>query len=56
MSPLLNVPEDKTVDKKEARKKKLSNLKEALQVKKDVAFKKAQKAYKLFCCFVLGKA
>ncbi len=55
MSPLLDVPEDKTANKKEAKKKKLSNLKEALQVKKDIAVKKAQKAYELFCCFVVGK-
>jgi hypothetical protein len=30
MSPLLDVPEDKTANKKKARKKKLSNFKEAL--------------------------
>ncbi len=42
MSPLLNVPEDETSNKKEARKKKLSDLKEALQIKKDIAVKKAQ--------------
>ncbi len=56
MSPLLNIPEDKTANKKEARKKKLSDLKEVLQVKKDIAVKKAQRAYKLFHCFVVGKA
>jgi hypothetical protein len=54
MSPLLDVPEDKTANEKEARKKKLSNLKGALHVKKDVAVEKAQKAYKLFHCFVIG--
>ncbi len=43
-------------NKKEARKKKLSNLKEALQVKKDVTVEKAKKAYELFRCFVDGKA
>ncbi len=32
------------------------NLKEALKAKKDVAVEKAQKAYKLFHCFVIGKA
>jgi hypothetical protein len=31
MSPLLDIPEDKTANKKEARKKKLSNNKEALR-------------------------
>jgi hypothetical protein len=56
MSPLLDVPNDETANKKEARKKKLSNLKEAIQAKKDTAVKKAQKAYKLFHCFVVGEA
>ncbi len=44
------------MNKKEARKKKFSNLKEALQVKKDIAVKNDQKAYELFRCFVLGEA
>jgi hypothetical protein len=56
ISPLLEFPDDKTATKKEARKKKLNNLKEALKAKKDIAVKKAQKAYKLFLCFVVGKA
>jgi hypothetical protein len=56
MSPLLEFPDDKTVTKKEVKKKKLSNLKEALKAKKDVAVKKAQKAYKLFRCFVVSEA
>jgi hypothetical protein len=56
MSPLLDVPKDETANEKEGRKKKLSNVKEAIQIKKDVAVKKAQKAYELFCCFVAGKA
>jgi hypothetical protein len=56
MSPLLEFPDDKTTTKKEARKKKLNNLKEALKAKKDVAIKKPQKAYKLFHCFIVGKA
>ena len=56
MSPLLNVPEDETANEKQARKKKLSDLKEALQIKKGVAVKKAQKAYKLLRCFVISKA
>jgi hypothetical protein len=55
MSPLPNVPEDETANKKEARKNKFSDLKKALQVKKDVAVEKAQKAYKLLRCFVVGK-
>jgi hypothetical protein len=56
MSPLLEFPDDKTVSKKEARNKKLNNLKKALKAKKDVAVEKAQKAYELFSCFVVGKA
>jgi hypothetical protein len=55
MSPLLEFPDDETAREKEARKKKLSNLKEALKAKKDVAVEKAQKAYKLFRCFIIGK-
>jgi hypothetical protein len=43
-SPLLQFPDDETATKKEARKKKLSDLKEALKAKKDVAVEKAQKA------------
>jgi hypothetical protein len=34
----------------------LNDLKEALKAKKDVTVEKAQKAYKLFHCFVVGKA
>jgi hypothetical protein len=56
MSPLLKFPDVKTATKKEARKKNLSNHKEALKAKKDVAVEKAQKAYELFHCFVVGKA
>jgi hypothetical protein len=56
MSPFFNFPEDKTVAKKEARKKKLSNLNESLKAKNSFAVKQAQKAYKLFHCFVVGKA
>jgi hypothetical protein len=56
MSPLLEFPDDKTTTKKEAKKKKLNKPKEALKAKKDVAVAEAQKAYKLFHCFVVGKA
>jgi hypothetical protein len=56
MSPLLEFPDDETATKKKARKKKLSNLKEALKAKKDIAVEKAQKAYGLFHCFIVGKA
>ncbi len=55
MSPFFNFPEDETVAKKETRKKKLSNLNESLKAKKFFAVDQAQKAYKLFCCFVVGK-
>jgi hypothetical protein len=33
----------------------LSDLKEVLQVKKDVAVEKARKVYELFGCFVVGE-
>jgi hypothetical protein len=56
MSPYFNFPEDKTPAKKEVRKKKLSNLNESLKAKKSFVVKQAQKAYKLFCCFVVGEA
>ncbi len=56
MSPFFNFPEDKTVVKKEARKKKLSNLNKSVKAKKSFAVEQAQKAYKQFRCFVVGKA
>ncbi len=56
MSPFLNFPEDETQAKKEARKKKLANLNKSLKAKKSFAVNQAQKAYKLFHCFVVGKA
>ncbi len=40
MSPLLEFPDDKTASKKEARIKKLINLKKTLQAKKDIAGEK----------------
>ncbi len=56
MSPLIKFPEDKTVAQKEARKKKLSKLNKALKAKKVIAVEQAQRAYKLFRCFVVGEA
>ncbi len=56
MSPLLEFPDDETTTEKEAIKKKLNDLKEALKAKKEVTVKKDQKAYKLFRCFIVGKA
>ncbi len=56
MSPFFNFPEDKTVAEKETRKKKLSNLNESLKAKKSFTVNQAQKAYKLFHCFVVGEA
>jgi hypothetical protein len=55
MSPFFNFPEDKTVATKEARKKKLNKLNESLKAKKAIAVELAQKAYKLFRCFVVGE-
>jgi hypothetical protein len=57
MSPFFNFPEDKTVAAKEARKTKFNKkLNESLKAKQTFAGEVAQKAYKLFCCFVVGKA
>ena len=56
MSPFFNFPEDKTPAEKEAWKKKLANLNKSLKAKKSFAIDQARKAYKLFCCFVVGKA
>ncbi len=56
MSPFFNFPEAKTAAEKEARKKKLSKLNESLKAKKSFAVEQAQKAYKLFRCFIVGKA
>jgi hypothetical protein len=56
MSPFFNFPEDETAAKKEARKKKLSNLNESLKAKKSFAVDQAQKAYKVFRCYVIRKA
>ncbi len=56
MSPFFNFPEDKTLAKKEARKKKLAKLNKSLKAKKSFAVDWVQKVYKLFHCFVVGKA
>jgi hypothetical protein len=56
MSPFFNFPEDKTPAKKEARKKKLANLNKSLKAKKSFAVDQAEKAYKLFRCFVVSEA
>jgi hypothetical protein len=56
MSLFFNFPGDKTPAKKEARKKKLVDLNKSLKAKKSFMVDQAQKAYKLFCCFVVGKA
>jgi hypothetical protein len=56
MSPFFNFPEDESAAEKEVRKKKLSDLNESLKAKKSFAVEQAQKAYKLFHCFVVGKA
>jgi hypothetical protein len=56
MNPQFKFPDNEIATKKEARKKKLNDLKEALKAKKDIAIAEAQKAYELFRCFVLGEA
>jgi hypothetical protein len=52
MSPFFNFPEDETMAVKEASKKKLNKLNESLKAKKTIAVEVAQKADKLFRCFV----
>jgi hypothetical protein len=56
MSPFFNFPEDKTVATKKTRKKKLNKLNESFKAKKTFAVELAQKAYKLFRCFIVGEA
>ena len=56
MSPFFNFPEDKSTAKKEARKKKLSNLNKSHKAKKSFTVEQAQKAYKMSRCFVVGEA
>jgi hypothetical protein len=55
MSPFFAFPKDETVATKEA-KKKLNKLNKSLKAKKTIVVELAQKAYKLFHCFVVGKA
>jgi hypothetical protein len=54
MKPYFEFPEDETKAVKEIWKQMLSKYKEILKVKKSFAIAKIQKAYKMFCCFVLG--
>ncbi len=56
MSPFFNFSEDETLAEKEVRKMKLANLNKSLKAKKSFTVDQAQKAYKLFRCFVVGKA
>jgi hypothetical protein len=54
MKPLFKFPEDKTEAEKQIWKQALSKYKEILKAKKSVAVAEAQKAYEVFCCFVVG--
>jgi hypothetical protein len=56
LQPLLNFPDDKTETPKEECKKKLLKYKKVLKTKRNFAIAEAQKAYELFCCFIVGKA
>jgi hypothetical protein len=56
MSPFFNFPEDETVATKEARTKKLNKPNKSLKAKETIDVELAQKAYKLFCCFVVSEA
>jgi hypothetical protein len=53
---LLKAPEGKTVAKKDEQRKKLSTIKEDLKAACKLAVAEILKAYKLFCCFVVGEA
>jgi hypothetical protein len=55
MKPLFKFPDDKTEAEKEEQKQKLLEYKEILKAKKSITVAEAQKAYKLFCCFIIGK-
>jgi hypothetical protein len=54
MKPLLKFPDKETESKKEEQLKKLLKYKKILKVKCDLVVAEAQKAYELFCCFVVG--
>ncbi len=56
MKPLLEFPDDETESKKEECKKKLPEYKKVLKAKQNLAVAEAQKAYKLFRCFVVCKS
>ncbi len=56
MRPFFVFPDNKTATEKEVQHKKLNKFKEILKAKRDFAVVEAQKAYKLFCCFVIGEA
>jgi hypothetical protein len=54
MRPYFQFPEDETKATKEIQKQMLSEYKEILKAKKGFAIAETQKAYKMFCCFVVG--
>jgi hypothetical protein len=56
LHPLLEFPDNKTETAKEESKKKLLEITKTLNTKRNFAITEALKAYKLFCCFVVGKA
>jgi hypothetical protein len=56
LQPLLKFLDKKTEATKEECKKKLLKYKKVLKIKCNFTFAEAQKAYKLFRCFVVGEA
>jgi hypothetical protein len=54
MTPLFEFPEDKTEAEKEIWKQSLSKYKEILKAKRSDMAAEAQKAYEVFCCFIVG--
>jgi hypothetical protein len=54
MKPLFEFPEDKKEAEKQVLKQMLSEYKEILKAKKSVMAAEAQKAYEVFCCFIVS--
>jgi hypothetical protein len=54
MKPLFDFPDDKTEAEKQDWKQKLLKYKEILKAKKNVTVAEAQKALKVFRCFIVG--
>ncbi len=56
MKPHFKFPDDKIEAKRQVWKQKLLEYKEILKAKKSIAVAEAQKAYKVFRCFIVGNS